>query len=152
MTHTLSTTVPLVERVIFLRRVPLFEAIPPEELQPIASVAEEEVFSEGELLAERGEYGDTMYVIVEGKVAVLGPKNENLATRGAGDFIGEMALISSRPRNASLRAETPVRVLEIHKPDFEAILRERPDTALALMRVLCNRLVDAAGTTRTEIG
>ncbi|MDF2752852.1 MAG: hypothetical protein K0S82_1235, partial [Gaiellaceae bacterium] len=141
LTHTLSTTVPLVERVIVLRRVPLFAALAPEDLQPIAAVAEEEVFSEGELLAERGEHGNTMYVIVEGEVVVLGPENETVATRGAGEFIGEMAVISSEPRSASLRAQTHVRVLEIHKPDFEAILRERPDTALALLRVLCNRLV-----------
>jgi CRP-like cAMP-binding protein len=47
---------------------------------------------------------------------------------------------SSRPRVASLCAKADVRVLEIHKPAFEAILRERPETALALMRVLCERL------------
>lgn len=152
LTHTLSTTVPLVERVIVLRQVPLFAALPPEDLQPIATVAVEEVFSEGELLAEHGEHGNTMYVIVEGEVAVLGPENEKVATRGAGDFIGEMALISSQPRSASLRAQTYVRVLEIHKPDFESILRDRPDTALALLRVLCNRLVNAGGTARSEVG
>jgi CRP-like cAMP-binding protein len=83
---------------------------------------------------------------------VLGTENETVATGGAGDFIGEMALISSQPRSSSLRAETHVRVLEIRKPDFEAMLRERPDTALALMRVLCNRLVDAGGTAQSEIG
>ena len=54
MTHTLSVTVPLVERVILLRRVPLFEPLPPEDLQPIATAAGEEVFSEGELLARTG--------------------------------------------------------------------------------------------------
>jgi HEAT repeat protein len=58
MTHTLTTTVPLVERVIFLRKVPLFAALSPQDLQPIAAVAEEHVFSEGEMLAVRGESGD----------------------------------------------------------------------------------------------
>jgi CRP-like cAMP-binding protein len=140
--------VPLVERVIFLRKVPLFGSLPPEELQPIADVAEEQVFSDGELLAELGQPGDTMYVIVEGEVAVLGSEGEELALRGAGDFIGEMALISSRPRTASLRAQSPVRVLEIHKPAFESILRERPETALALMRFLCDRLVAAGESGR----
>ena len=148
LTHTLSTTVPLVERVIFLLKVPLFVSLPPEDLQPIATVAEEQVFSDGELLAELGQPGDTMYVIVEGEVAVLGPEGEELAVRGAGDFIGEMALISSRPRTASLRAQSPVRVLEIHKPAFESILRERPETALALMRFLCDRLVAAGESGR----
>jgi HEAT repeat protein len=149
MMHTLSATIPLVERVILLRRVPLFAPLPPDELQPIATVAEEAMFAEGELLAARGEHGDTMFVIVTGEVAVLRGESEVIATRGPGEFSGEMALISSQPRNATLRAQTDVRVLEIRKPEFEAILRERPDTALALMRVLCDRLVDAGATGET---
>jgi len=148
MTHTLTTTVPLVDRVILLRKVPLFAPLPPQDLQPIAAVAEEQVASEGEILAERGESGDTMYVIVDGEVQVVGPDGQELAVRGVGDFIGEMAVISSRPRAASLIATSPLRVLEIQKPAFEAILRERPETALALMRVLCDRLVATGASVR----
>src|SRR5829696_8923010 len=147
MTHTLTTQVPLVERVIFLRKVPLFAALPPQELDPIAAVAEEEFFSGGELLAVRGEPGDTLYVIVDGQVQVLGADEQELAVRGSGDFIGEMAVISSKPRVASLVAMSDVRVLELHKPAFEAILRERPETALAMMRVLCDLLARYAGPT-----
>jgi HEAT repeat protein len=138
MTRT-QTTVPLVERVIFLRKAPLFAALPPQDLQPIAEVAEEHLFAEGELIAAEGEPGETTYVIVEGDVDVVAD-GRTLAVRGNGDVIGEMSVISSRPRVASLRAKSDVRVLEIRKPAFEAILRERPDTALALMRVLCERL------------
>jgi HEAT repeat protein len=138
MTRT-QTTVPLVERVVLLRKAPLFAGLPPQDLQPIAEVAEEHVFAEGDLIAERGEPGETTYVIVEGDVDVVAD-GRTLAVRGRGEIIGEMSVISSRPRIASLRAKSNVRVLEIRKPAFEAILRERPDTALALMRVLCERL------------
>jgi hypothetical protein len=144
MTHTLTTKVPLVERVIFLRKVPLFEALAPQELEPIAAVTEEEDFSEGELLAGRGEPGDTLYVIIDGQVQVLGASEQELAILGPGEFIGEMAVISSKPRAASLLAKSDVRVLELHKPAFEAILRERPETALAMMRILCDRLASFA--------
>ena len=147
MTHTLTTKVPLVERVIFLRKVPLFEALRPQELEPIAAVAEEEDFSEGELLAARGEPGDTLYVIVDGQVQVLGAGEQELAILGPGDFIGEMAVISSKPRAASLLAESDVRVLELRRPAFEAILRERSETALAMMRILCERLARFAAAT-----
>jgi HEAT repeat protein len=140
MTHTLPT-VPLVERVIFLRRVPLFAELPPQDLQPIAAAAEEHVFSADEVIAERGEPGDTTYILVEGQVRVIGPRDEELAIRGPGEVIGEMAVISSRPRVASLVTATDVRVLELHKAAFEAILRERPETALAMMRLLCDLLV-----------
>jgi HEAT repeat protein len=138
MTRT-QTTVPIVERVIFLRKAPLFAGLPPQDLQPIAEVAEEHLFAEGDLIAAEGEPGETTYVIVEGHVDVI-VNGRTLAVRGGGDIIGEMSVISSRPRVASLRAKSDVRVLEIRKPAFEAILRERPDTALALMRVLCERL------------
>jgi HEAT repeat protein len=138
MTRT-QTTVPLVERVILLRKAPLFAALPPQDLQPIAEVAEEHLFAEGDLIAAEGEPGETTYVIVDGDVDVVAD-GRTLALRGSGDVIGEMSVISTRPRVASLRAKTDVRVLEIRKAAFEAILRERPDTALALMRVLCERL------------
>ncbi|MFL5667890.1 MAG: cyclic nucleotide-binding domain-containing protein, partial [Chloroflexota bacterium] len=139
MTHTLPT-VPLVERVIFLRKVTLFAQLPPQDLQPIASAAEEHVFSAGDVLAERGDPGDTMYVVVDGEVRVVGGGEQELAIRGPGDVIGEMAVISSHPRVASLMANSDVRVLELRRPAFEAILRERPETALAVMRMLCERV------------
>jgi len=138
MTRT-EITVPLVERVVFLRKAPLFAALPPQDLQPIAEVAEEHLIGEGDLIAEEGDPGDTAYVIVDGEVEVLAG-DRTLAVRGTGDVIGEMSVISSRPRVASLRAKSQVRVLEIHKPAFESILRERPETALALLRVLSARL------------
>jgi ATP:ADP antiporter, AAA family len=145
VTHTLTTTVPLVERVIFLRRVPLFAALSPQELEPIAAVVEEYLFPEGETLAARGEFGDALYVIASGEVEVQGADGQELAVRGPGDFIGEMAVILSKPRSASLVARSDVRVLELRKPALEAILRERPETALAMMRVLCERLAGSAG-------
>jgi CRP/FNR family transcriptional regulator, cyclic AMP receptor protein len=80
-------------------------------------------------------------------VQVLGADEQELAVRGPGDFIGEMAVISSKPRAASLVAMSDVRVLELHKPAFEAILRERPETALAMMRILCDLLARYAGPT-----
>ena len=147
MTHTLST-VPLVQRVMFLRRAPLFAELPPQDLQPIAAAAEEHVFSAGDVIAEHGEPGDTTYIVVEGEVSVVGPNDQEIAIpRRPGDVMGEMAVISSRPRVASLVAATDVRVLELHKAAFQAILRERPETALAMMRLLCDRLVPAEEAT-----
>jgi CRP-like cAMP-binding protein len=63
-----------------------------------------------------------------------------IATRRAGEVIGEMAVISSGPRVATLIAESELRVLEIRKPALEAVLRERPEVALAMMRLLVDRL------------
>jgi HEAT repeat protein len=144
MTETL-TTVPLMERVLFLRRVPLFADLPPQDLRPIADVATEHSFEDGEAIAGQGETGDEMHVIVSGHVVVAvdhGGATRTLAVRTVGDVIGEMAVITSRPRMAGLVARGPVRLLSIARRPFEAILRERPEISLAVMRVLCDRLAD----------
>ena len=129
-----------VQRVAFLRQVPLFSELPPEDMQPIALVAEEHVFAEGETIAEQGDVGDTLYVIVEGAVRVEDATGAPIAIRRAGEVIGEMAVISSQPRLATLVADSDLRVLEIDKRAFDAVLRERPEVALAMMRLLVNRL------------
>jgi CRP-like cAMP-binding protein len=145
VTETLAT-LPLMERVLFLRRVPLFADLPPQDLVPIATIASEQSYGDADTIAEQGEPGDEMHIIVSGYVMVILRESDGhqqvLAVRAAGDVIGEMAVITSAPRMASLAAKGAVRLLSIGRRPFEAMLRERPETALALMRVLCQRLAD----------
>jgi HEAT repeat protein len=145
VTETLMT-LPLVERVLFLRRVPLFTALSPQDLVPIATITSEHTYDDADTIAEQGDPGDEMHIIVTGYVMVIlrepSGHQQVLAVRSAGDVIGEMAVITSGPRMASLAAKGPVRLLSIARREFEALLRERPETSLALMRVLCQRLAD----------
>ena len=143
--QTLTTLSPM-ERVLFLRKVPLFTELAPPDLLPIASIGKEATFDDGDTIAEQGEPGDVMHVIVSGDVAVeaydAGGRRV-LATRSSGDVVGEMSLLTSEPRMAGLVARGPVRVLSIDRRAFEAILRERPETSLSVIRVLCQRLTEA---------
>ena len=145
MAETLAT-VPLMERVIVLRKVPLFADLPPEDLKPLATIASERRFEDADTIAEQGDPGDEMHIIVEGYVMVILREPDGhrrvLAVRSAGDVIGEMAVITSTPRMASLAAKGSVRLLTIERRGFEAMLRERPETSIALLRVLCERLAD----------
>ena len=146
MTRTMTTLAPM-DRVLFLRKVPLFAELPPPDLQPIAAIAEEHAFTDGDTIVQQGDVGDAMHIIVDGDVSVIvddGHGARTVATRSTGDVVGEMALITNEPRIASLIAGDRVRVLSIGRPQFESILRERPETALAVMRVLCRRLAEAA--------
>jgi CRP-like cAMP-binding protein len=89
-----------------------------------------------------------MFVIVEGHVQVVRSANgtqQTLAQRGPGDFVGEMAIIDSVPRLASLVAQDNVRVLAIDGLTFKGILRERPEVSLAVLRSLSKRLRETAG-------
>ncbi|MGD8732808.1 MAG: HEAT repeat domain-containing protein, partial [Anaerolineales bacterium] len=65
------TTLPIMERILFLREVPLFSELTPEELKQVAAIAGEHIFKEGETFVTEGELGDEMYIIVSGKVRVL---------------------------------------------------------------------------------
>lgn len=137
-------TLSLMERILFLRRVPLFAELPPVELKQVAGIAEEYLFSDGEIISHQDDLGDEMYIIVSGEVVVMagasGNESVELARRQPDDYVGEMSIISHEPRMASLVAEGDVRVLCIGQKQFEGILRERPETSLAVMRVLCARL------------
>jgi HEAT repeat protein len=152
MTETL-TTLPLMERVLFLRRVPLFADLPPQDLMPIAAIASEQSYADADTIAEQDEPGGEMHIIVTGYVMVILRQQDGhqqvLAVRSAGDVIGEMAVITSGPRMASLAAKGPVRLLTIGRRQFEAMLRERPETSMALLRVLCQRLADRDAATHT---
>jgi HEAT repeat protein len=145
MTETLAT-LPVMERVLFLRKVSLFSELAHEDLRRIAEVAEEHAFVDGETMAVQGDVGDEMLILVSGELAVVvrdgeGPERM-VARRGSGDVVGEMAIISNRTRMASLVARTDVRALRIARKQFEAILRERPAIAMAVMRVLCDRIAE----------
>lgn len=133
------TTVPLVERVLFLHKVPLFAALDPADLQQVARIATERSFAGGEAVMREGDIGDALYVIAAGSVRVLRDGSE-VAMRGAGDSIGEMSLVGHEARNATVIAAGDVRTLRIGRAEFEAMLRDRPETALGVIRVLSARL------------
>ena len=139
----------LMERIVFLRRVPLFVELSPADLKHVAESVTEQVFPDGEVIAEQGEPGDEMYVVLSGELRVLVSRNGEAATevarRGPGEYVGEMAVITQAPRMASLVAAGAVRALTIDRRRFERILRERPEASLAVMRELCNRLVNMVG-------
>jgi HEAT repeat protein len=139
-------TLSMMERILFLRRVPLFANLSPADLKQIAAIAQEETFSDGTQILEEGETGDVMFIIVSGDVRVTSQKNGKeveLARRTAGDSVGEMAIISREPRTATLTALGNVRTLCIDQKSFEALLRDRPDVSLAVIRLLSTRLREA---------
>jgi HEAT repeat protein len=140
---TLST-IPMMQRILYLQKVPLFAELSPVELKQVAAITGEHLFHDGDYIAREGELGDEMYVIVSGEVDVRvnseRGEEATLAVRQTGEAVGEMSIISHEPRMASLVAVGDVRALCLEKKPFEAMLRERPEVSLAVMRVLISRL------------
>ncbi|HEY3475070.1 MAG TPA: cyclic nucleotide-binding domain-containing protein, partial [Anaerolineales bacterium] len=71
-------------------------------------------------------------------------KEVELARRKAGEYVGEMALISREPRIATLTTAGNVRALCIDQKSFASLLRDRPDVSLAVIQILCERLKEAS--------
>ena len=140
-------TLSLMERILFFKRVPLFENLSPADLKQVAAIAQEESFSDGVTIIREGDAGDVMFIIVSGEVRVTSTRHQQeveLARRKAGEYVGEMALISKEPRSATLTTIGNVRALCIDQKSFEALLRDRPDVSLAVIQVLCDRLKEAS--------
>jgi HEAT repeat protein len=136
-------TLPLMKRVLFLGKVPLFAELAPWDLNSVAKAAEENLYSNGELIAAQGEPGGEMHVVVTGEIEVgiaHSDDRSKLARRRPGEVVGEMSVITGQPRMASLVAVGDVRTLSIDRGKFERILAERPEVSLAVMRQLCARL------------
>jgi HEAT repeat protein len=142
--ETLST-LSVMERIFFLRKVPLFADLSPEELKQVASIAGEHIFKHGEAFVSEGELGDEMYIVVSGRVRVVKGEQggKELAMRGPGEFVGEMSILTHEPRMASLIAEGDVFALCLEQTRFERMLLEKPEIGLSVMRALIQRLKDS---------
>ncbi len=136
-------TVSILERILLLREIPIFADLSPEDLKLVAETAREEWHPQNTVIFHQGDEGNMMFVIVEGQLQVLRSADgaeQVLAQRGPGDFVGEMAIIESTQRSATLRTQTDVRVLAIDGETFKGILRERPDVSFAVLCSLSRRL------------
>lgn len=101
-------------------------------------------FAAGDVIMEEGDEGSVMYVVIEGEVKVL-LKDKVVALAGPGEIVGEMALIDSDIRSATVTARSTCKLVPIDLPSFEALLRHVPDFSKHVMNVLANRLQIAYG-------
>ena len=126
-------------KVELLKDVPLFAGCSKAELQRIASLADELDLGEGATLIREGERGREFIVIVEGTVRVTrgGKKLRDLS---AGDFIGEIALVSDVPRTATVTATSPVRLLVVTDRAFRDLIERMPSIATKVLQSLGVRL------------
>jgi CRP-like cAMP-binding protein len=126
-------------KVDLLRRIPLFSECTRAELDAVAMVTDELRLPAGRVLMRQGAVGRELLVIVEGEVTVT-RNGETIAVRGAGDFIGELALVTHRPRTATVVAITDVRALLVNGRDFDRLVRDVPSIALKVLKTVGERL------------
>jgi CRP/FNR family transcriptional regulator, cyclic AMP receptor protein len=126
-------------KVKLITKVPLFGGLSKQQLGQVASIADEIDFREGKVLTREGERGREFFVLLEGEAEVR-RKGKKLATRRAGEFFGEISLVSDHPRVATVTTTTPVRALVIRDTDFRGLLNRTPEIALKVLQAVAERL------------
>jgi signal transduction histidine kinase/predicted CoA-binding protein len=126
----------------FLRKVPLFANLPEEDFERLCDMATEVSLPAGEMLFSEGSQGDMAYIIKKGQVEILkssAGRTVLLALRQAGDVIGEMALLESTPRTASVRARTDSELIAIGQEQLEELVNTSPSAARSMLHTVTAR-------------
>jgi CRP/FNR family cyclic AMP-dependent transcriptional regulator len=130
------------QKVELIKRVPLFASCSKHELEEIAHIADEIDLSEGKEMTREGSRGREFFVLLEGDADVT-KNGQSINKLGAGDFFGEIALVSDTPRTATVTATTPVRALVITDRSFRRLLDESPEIQRKVLLALAERLAPA---------
>lgn len=126
-------------KVELIKRVPLFSQCSKRELAEVAAVADEIDLRAGKELTRQGRPGREFFVLIEGKADVR-KNGRKIRTLKGGDFFGEIALVSSKPRTATVVAATPVRVLVVTDRSFKRLLERSPTIQLKVLQALAERI------------
>lgn len=128
-----------IEKVLVLKRVGIFAATPDETLAEVAALLEETPLQPGQTIFEKGDPGDCMYIIVDGEVRVH-DGDRTLNHLQAGDVFGEMSLLDTEPRVASVTAVADTQLLRLEQEPFYELLEERSEVARGIIQVLSRHL------------
>lgn len=127
------------QKIEMLERIPMFSYLTKKQLEEIARHADEVQVEAGKVLAEEGERGRELFVIVTGS-ATVSRNGEPLAQLGAGDCVGEMSLLDGEPRSATVVADEPMSLLVVSGREFEPLLLAVPKLGVRLLAAMASRL------------
>ncbi len=126
-------------RAELLARAPLLDGVDDAGIATIAQRVVEVGFPKDHVIARQGEVGTGFFMVASGSVRVV-RDGRTIATIGPGDFFGELSVLDGQPRTAQVVANEPTTCLALATWDFEAVVRDEPAVALAIMRGLAGRL------------
>jgi len=130
-------------KIELLKRVPLFAGCSKGELRELARSADELDIREGTVLTREGRPGREFFVLVDGTARVT-KAGRKIADLGAGDWFGEIALITNSPRSATVTATSAGDVLVITDRRFHSVVETMPSIALKVLATVGDRLTQDA--------
>ena len=131
-----------------MAKVPLFSCCSKPELRRIAQIADEVDLRAGLVLTKEGARGREFFILLEGEADVRS-NTRLLPPLRAGDFLGEIALLSDVPRTATVTAITPIRALVITDRAFRDLLRKSPVIQSKILEAVATRLAGPVAGART---
>ncbi|WP_171684682.1 Npt1/Npt2 family nucleotide transporter [Paenibacillus planticolens] len=129
----------LLRRILVLQKIDLFRHLAQDDFIWLAQMVEEVAYEAGEAICRTGDFGDTMYGIIEGGIRVHRGSEEYAILR-EGDFFGEMAIIDSGPRSADCTAKEATLLLQLHRDQAMTFCFQNIDVLRSMMRVVAERL------------
>jgi CRP/FNR family transcriptional regulator, cyclic AMP receptor protein len=146
----------LEQEVELIRQFPIFSKIQPAMQKLLCFSAERLTFDSGQVIFNAGDAGDSAYIVIDGKVEISVPTPAGpivINTMGKNELLGEIAIVGEVPRTATAKALTKLETLKISKELFMKIIRENPDAAIELVKILASRLASTTNQlTRTRTG
>jgi CRP-like cAMP-binding protein len=122
-----------------LKQSPLFKDGDAVLLEQVVLALSPVQAEQGEELIRRGDLGREMFLIEQGEVEVIGADGKVIRTLKDGDVFGEVGVLTSKPRNATVRATMPTDLYRLDKKDFSRILRDNPNFANAIQQIAKER-------------
>ncbi|MBW2523528.1 MAG: cyclic nucleotide-binding domain-containing protein [Deltaproteobacteria bacterium] len=130
-----------------LGRCDVFARIPKDTMGVLAEMMETESLDPGDLLFERGEPSDRVYVVVSGALSVfVEGRDEPVRRLDAGQLLGEYGMFAGQARTASVRADEPATLISMGYDRFRKFLHQFPEATFALLATAVGRLVEAERT------
>jgi PPM family protein phosphatase len=133
-----------------LANMPLFSRLTERELLRVMQAVEVRVHADGDVVIREGDKGDELLIVLEGKVLVS-RGSQALTHLGPGEHVGEMALIRSVPRSATVTAVGPAELIAIRRADFFEILRKEHEVAVKMLWQFLGVLADRLDQTSSEL-
>jgi CRP-like cAMP-binding protein len=134
----------IMERIYFLKSVPMFSQLSGEELKPVAEMFSVLSVRDGTTVFKENEPGDSFYVILSGTVR-LDRGDREICLLKEKDYFGEMALLDQEARSATAIAATDCELLKLNREDFLDLLEEYPRLSQEIIRTLARRLRTVMG-------
>jgi len=129
----------LIERALLLKSLSVFTHTPEPVLAEIATLMQEEEVAANTNIVTEGEPGSCMYIIFKGSVSVH-TQQKQLATLGEKDFFGELSLLDTEARSATVTALEDSILFRIDQEPFFDLLEQQPDVLRGIIKILCTRL------------